>query len=62
MKIFVHFSVSLKACEISAFIQNRNFTKNVNISEIPRQIFPFLQQISLKIVTIKLTAQDASQV
>ena len=43
-----HFLVGIKTFEMSVYIQNLIFTKNVNIFEIPRLIFPKIQQISLK--------------
>ena len=36
------FFVDIKSFEISAYIENRIFTKNVNNFDIPRQIFPWL--------------------
>ena len=39
-KMLSIFFVDLKVYEISAYIWNLIFTKNVNNFEIPRQIFP----------------------
>ena len=36
----IYFPVGIKTFEISAYIKNRIFTKNVDNFEIPRQIFP----------------------
>ena len=39
-EIVIYFLVGIKTLEISAYIYNRIFTKNVNNFEVPRQIFP----------------------
>ena len=51
-KMLFNFLVSIKTFEISAYIFNRIFTKNVNNFEILRQIFPLLQHLSLRALLV----------
>ena len=44
----VYFLIGIKTFEISAYVQNLFFTKNVNNFETLTQIFLSLQQIGLR--------------
>ena len=44
----IYLLVGIKIFEISAYFENRIFTRNVNNFETLRQIFLLLQQISLR--------------
>ena len=51
-KMLFNFLVSIKTFEISAYIFNRIFTKNVNDFKILRKIFPLLQHSSLRALLV----------
>ena len=60
--LFVFFFVcGYKSLEISAYNENRIFKKKVNNFEIPRQIFPQLQQISLREFWVQILSEHQVQ-
>ena len=55
------FFCGYKSLEISAYNENRIFKKKVNNFEIPRQIFPQLQQISLREFWVQILSEHQVQ-